>query len=530
MSNGAAQAVEPRESGAGAVPAVSVQGLSVTFGATHAVRDVTIALAPGTWTALVGENGAGKSTLLNVLSGTVEPTEGWIERQGSRVAFRSQLDANRSGLFRWFQEAPVLPDLKVYEAALVGFEGRFVRSGALNRGAMRDLVARHAERVFGSTTLVSASMRDVDHGDAQLLQMVRMLCSADLLDVSAPIFLMDEPTAVLSEGRAEQLLTLLQEERDRGGTIVYVTHRLREVMNQRADVVVMRDGSVTGALHDSDVTEAAMHALMVGRDRTTDYYPESRQRPAAPAVVFRVHLPASMVEPGQQNDIEIHRGEILGLAGVEGAGRETVIAGVLGLEAVSEMTVTVAETTVHRDPRSMLNAGVAVLPVDRSGESLIVEQPIWSNIALPSLSQFRRRVGPVRLPVLDLARAKGAASAVAESLRIKASSFDAPVSTLSGGNQQRVALAKWAMTGMRVLIAVDPTQGVDVGTREQCYAFFRKFCEEGGAILLASNDLPELIGLSHRIVVMRSGMISGRLAHEPDSRVTEHDVIRMMTA
>lgn len=512
---------------------IAGNGLRKHFGGSIALDDVSISVPKGSWIGLVGENGAGKSTLLRILAGVLRPDAGEVRIGGQRRELTSSRDANQLGVFLWSQTGEYVPALSLYENVFLGYHRWFKRRGLLDHRAMRLRAEPHIRMVLGEDVNVNSRMETVGYGHRQLFQMARILACADLLSISTPLLLIDEATAALDEGQSGRLFELLSGLHKSGATIVYVSHRLRELMGTAERIIVMRDGKTTASVSRSDATESTLHSLMVGRERAHNYYLEEVRRPLAGARVLEAMGVSGSSAAGHVDDVSLtmRRGEIVGMAGVEGSGKEVLARLLSGAEKVRSGSVTVSGRAVplRRDnPRAALRRGIGLLPVDRLGESLIAGQSITFNVTLAAGKlprPQRKRTGKL---VLRHAELRQRAGPLVKQMDVSPPNLDLPVEALSGGNQQKVALAKWALADVEVLIAVDPTQGVDVGARQECYRFFRQFCRDGKSVLLVSNDLPELIGLSNRVMVMRNGQVVGEVSCDGTNVITEEMLVGMM--
>ena len=504
--------------------AVSAVGLRKSFGPTEALRGVSVEARYGDITGFVGENGAGKSTLLRLLGGALLPDGGDLFLRGRPVRFRSPYDANLAGIFSTYQDVTVIPEMTVYENVFLGFHGCFGRLGVLDHLAMRRAAAPHIEAVLGTREPLMWPAGRLTHAACQLLQVARALACADLLGTRRPILLLDELTATLHDDDIRRLFSLLLNMKSRAA-ILLVSHRLPEVLELSDRLVVMRDGSIVEKVPSAQtVSESSLHSLMVGRERNADYYLEHAQAPAGQAIVMSVDQ-LSATPWFEDVTFDIRQGEIVGIAGVEGSGKEEVGRCLFGVVPHGTGSVVIQGRRVEpRSPHQMKRFGVGLLPVDRAAESLVVDLPVTANVTLAGLSRFVRRF----LGIIDFPRELTVTRDFVQRLRIKLRSASSLVRELSGGNQQKVALAKWMLLTQPVLIAENPTQGLDVGAKQDVYGILRELSSKGCAVLIISDDLVELIGLCHRLLVMRDGRVSGELECRPDAKPNETDVVRLM--
>jgi rhamnose transport system ATP-binding protein len=472
---------------------VRLQGVSKAFGGVQALRGVSFDLEPGEIHALIGENGAGKSTLVRILTGAHAPDAGVIEIDGRRVERADPVAMRARGIAPMYQQPALFPHLTVAENLAVGHEP----ARAWRRVDWRG----RRERARAMLARVGAEI-DVD-APADMLRMAeqQLVEIARALGADARVILMDEPTAALTDREAERLFTLARDLRSRGIGIVYISHRLDEIAALADRVSVLRDGELVATRRAGDTTRAELIRLMVGRDLRAVF-------PKRTVPIGDVALEAERLgcRAAGVRDVtfQVRAGEILGLAGLVGAGRTELARVLFGINAADQGVVRLRGRAVTvRSPAHATRLGLAYLPEDRRRHGVIPEMSIAANTTLASLRAISRA------GVLDRQRETAVAGAYAKRLAIKARSIDAPVAELSGGNQQKVALARWLATGPRVLILDEPTQGVDVAAKVEIHTHIVDLAAEGLAILLVSSELPEILEMSDRIAVMRGGTIVG---------------------
>jgi ABC-type sugar transport system ATPase subunit len=475
------------------------------FGGARALEDVSLAVAPGTVHAIVGENGAGKSTLGRVLCGILRPDAGEVRLDGVPVRWRDPREALAAGVAMVHQELAVCPDLSVAENIALG---RWPRRGLLvDRAAM----VRRAEELLdeiGARLPVRAPMRSLSVAQEQLVQI------ATALGTGARLLVLDEPTSSLSQAEAERLLELVEDLRGRGTTVVYVSHRLPEVLRLADAVSVLRDGRLVATLPRADASAGALVRLMVGRDLPAAALPG--RAPGAPLLEVQ-----GLSSPGLLQDVsfDVRAGEIVGLAGLVGAGRSELARALFGLDPRARGRVTLGGRPLRLgSPRAALAAGLALLPEDRKRQGLLLGWGARANWSLPRLAAFRRG------PLLDRRREARAAAEALAAADVRGADLEAPVAALSGGNQQKVALAKWLAVGARVLLADEPTRGVDVGAKAAIHMQLRAVADEGRGVLFISSELPELLAVADRVLVLRGGRIVAELARGAG----EEEVLREM--
>jgi ribose transport system ATP-binding protein len=494
--------------------ALALEMLHITkaFPGVRALDDVSFGCARGEVHALCGENGAGKSTLIKVLGGVYAPDAGRIRLDGRDVAFSHPAAARRAGVSIIHQELSLLPYRTVAENVFLGVEpGRF---GMLDRGRMQDEARRLLGRL-GSQIAPDAVAGDLSIAHQQIVEIAKALA------IEARILVMDEPTAALDRVDAARLLDLVRLLSGQGVSIVYISHRMPEIQAVAHRVTVLKDGRtvLTAPLVEAP-TGRLVHA-MVGRDLADFYPPRSVLPPGAPALVVRGGANSRL----NGVDLAVHRGEIVGLAGLEGSGKSALGRAIAGDEPFDSGTIEVHGKMVQlQNPRAAIAAGLGRLSDDRKREGLLMQQSLRDNAALTQRA-FAGALRPPTAPPMSIE----ATDARLRQLDVRATSFDEEARLLSGGNQQRVIIARWLALDPEVLVFSEPTRGVDVAAKAAIYKIMRDLADRGRAILMISSDLPEIVGVSDRIVVMRQGSVAGELpggASEQDvmALAVEHTV------
>jgi ribose transport system ATP-binding protein len=482
-----------------AVPLLEMRGISKRFAGVQALRDVSLVVYPGEVVALLGENGAGKSTLMKVLGGVHIPDGGEIRIDGQPVTIRSVADAIRSGVSFIHQELNVLDNLDIAGNVFLGREP--VRRGPLRLLDAGRMVAETQPYLDRLGLHVSADM-PLDRLSLAQRQIVEV---AKALSLRARILVMDEPTSSLTLTETDRLLDVVRELRTSGVAVVYISHRLDEVHQIADRAVVLRDGRNAGELERSAITHEQMIRLMVGRDLT----PESRTETASEAdrkdvlVLDRIRTARY---PAQEVSLSVRRGEILGLAGLVGAGRTELAQAIFGVTPPRGGVLRLDGEEIRiRSPRDAIARHIYLVPEDRRACGLIVDMTIGENISLPAMDRVST------LGVIGRAREVAMTDDAARRLGVKAPSVDFLARNLSGGNQQKVVLARWLTLGPKVMIFDEPTRGIDVGAKAEIYARMRALADEGVAILMISSDMEEVLKLSDRVAVMHEGRLSGVL-------------------
>jgi ribose transport system ATP-binding protein len=501
--------------------ALSVSGIGKAYPGVQALAGVSFTVHTGQVVGLVGENGAGKSTLLSVINGLVVPDEGTVEVNGVPLRPGQPAEAAARGVSTVYQEQGLIPSLTVYENLFLGRERRFTRAGVPSRRRM----IRSAQRTLDDLSIrvdPRASVGELGFTDRQMVEIAKAFALTEAYDVR-PVILLDEPTSALTEQETETLLGNILAWRDRA-TFVFVSHRLQHVFGVCDRLVILKDGRQIAELAASATDEEALHELIVGRKRDAEYYREARQVPAAPEIVLTVtglgHRTAF-----RDVDLVVRRGEIVGVGGIAGCGKSELARSVAGLDGHVAGTVRLDGEPLRSGAlATAIRRGVAYVPAERQREGIIGGQSVAANLLLPSLPRLRSRGSPFlgRRVSRDLVRRW------LSTLDVRVSRPDVLARTLSGGNQQKVVFAKWLARGVRLLVLDDPGRGLDVGAKEEVYDLLRSLTADGVGVLLVSDNLPELIGLSHRIVVMRDGVVTAELPAPADAKPAEADVVRNM--
>jgi ribose transport system ATP-binding protein len=474
---------------------LEMRHISKSFPGVQALCDVSLTCAAGEVHALVGENGAGKSTLVKILAGAETPDAGQILLDGRVARCVRPHDAQRQGISIIYQEFNLLPELTVLENIYLGRERHLV-PGILDWAAMvRDAEGTLAR--LGIALDVHARVADLSVAQQQMVEIARALSR------QARVVIMDEPSTVLAGHELERLFAMIAALKAQGVAIIYISHRLEEVFRIADRATVLRDGQVMATLNPAETTRAALIRLMVGREVQESERGDGSRGEREP--VLEVH---GLCAEGFLRDISftLHRGEILGVAGLVGAGRTTLARALFGAASVTSGHITVrGRTLVPGDPAAALRAGLALVPEDRKSQGLVLNLSVAQNISLPHLGRLTDG------PLLSHHRQEALVSGAIRDLAIRTPTAAQEVRYLSGGNQQKVVLAKWLVAQPQVLILDEPTRGVDVGAKAEIYAIIRALARHGTAILMISSELPELLRMADRILVMHEGRLTGEV-------------------
>ena len=489
-------------------PVLTADLVSKSFGPIEVLSEVSLELAPGEVHAIIGENGAGKSTLMRVLAGHLQPTKGTLHPDGEPVRFSGPVEAERRGVVLIHQEILLAPDLTVSQNLFLGRET--ARRGFVDDRAMRARAAEALARI-GSRASPDIEVRRLSIADRQLVQIARALL------VPHRVVIFDEPTAVLTPVEAESLFAVIRRLRSEGVATLYISHRLPEVKAISDRVTVLRDGRLVATRVTEGLEPIEMARLMVGRDMSK-LYPEKPATASADVALRaeRVAVPGFVEEAS----FALHRGEILGFGGLVGAGRTELFEGIVGLRRLTGRVEVEGREVRFRDARAALDAGVAYVSEDRKGKGLLLGQPLRPNLTLAALERF------VSGPFIDVSAENRALDAAVRDFDIRARRRDMLAGQLSGGNQQKLLLAKMLLPEPRIVVIDEPTRGVDIGTKEQIYRFIADLAAKGLAVVVISSEMPELIGLCHRVLVMRHGRVVGALEGE---RLTEDEIVFLAT-
>ncbi|WP_308618502.1 sugar ABC transporter ATP-binding protein [uncultured Enterococcus sp.] len=474
---------------------VAMKNISKSFGTNQVLRDVSMEIKSGEIHALMGENGAGKSTLMNILTGLHKKDAGTILIDGQEKIFSGPKEAEEFGISFIHQEMNSWPQMTVLENLFLNNELR-TSFGLLDTKKMRSIALEHF-RDLGISLDLDKDLEELSVGQQQMIEITKSLMT------DAKILIMDEPTAALSDTEIKALFKIIAQLKGQEVAIVYISHRMEEIFQISDEITVMRDGLSIDTSKTSATNVNEVVRKMVGRE-ISDYYPEKTA--GIGEVIFKAeHLTASN---GVFKDISfsVRSGEIVGFSGLMGAGRTEIMRGIFGLDPLSDGSITIEGNAKKiESPAKSIQNGIGFLTEDRKSEGLVLDFSVLDNISLPSIDGF------VKNGVVDKKTEAEFAELLIQRLLIKVQSAEDIVGDLSGGNQQKVVLAKWIGAGPKVLILDEPTRGVDVGAKREIYQLINELAERGVAIIVVSSDLPEVMGVSDRILVIHEGKINGEL-------------------
>jgi ribose transport system ATP-binding protein len=502
-----------------AAPALSMVKIDKRFPGVQALKDVSIEVGRGEVVGLIGENGAGKSTLMKILSGVYQPDSGAILFAGEPTRLANAADANRKGIGMVFQEQSLLTNLTVGENIYLGNEAQFTRYGIVNWKALYAAAERQLEKVKVD---VDPRMRAEDLSFAAR-QMVELAKALTLEEHAAGhlVILLDEPTSVLERVEIEILFARVRALKARA-SFIFISHRLEEVLQLSDRIYVMKDGAVVAELPAADASVTTLHHLMVGRTLQAEYYREPLQKPFREKIYVESDG-LSLANAYRDVSFKLHSGEILGIAGVIGSGREELTRTLAGFAPHDRGRLNVAGREVRlTTPAEAVDCGIGYIPRERRVEGLVLFLSVAANITLADLASL------TSYGLIDAAEERRLAKDWIDRLKIRTPGINTLCLNLSGGNQQKVVLAKWLNAKARILILDHPTRGLDVGAKEDVYELVRAITAEGIAIVLTSDTLEETIGLSHTILVMRDGEITYRTDAQPGHKPGQIDLIGHM--
>ena len=486
-------------------PLLALRGIGKSFLGVRVLDGVDLQVWPGEVHAVVGENGAGKSTLMKVVSGVHQPDEGTVEFAGSPRRFPGPREAQQAGIGIVYQELTLLPERTVAENVYLGREP--LRRGLVDRKAMLARTAALLRSIGEGSLPPDTRVGRLGVAQQQVVEIVKALA------LDARLLIMDEPTAALADHEVEQLYALVRRLQEQGIGVLYVSHRLQEVFDLSSRITVLKDGRAVATVETADTTADQLVRHMVGRELSS-YYPDR----ARPEELGPVRL--TVRDGGNRKlrgiDLRLRAGEVLGIGGLQGSGRSALARALFGAAPLRTGQVTVDDAPVRlRSPRAAMRAGIAYVSEDRKGEGIVAEQSVLDNALLASRAVHPGWAG------------RGARAARVRDLlvavELRAAGEDQEIRYLSGGNQQKVVLARWLALTPRILLFDEPTRGIDVGAKSAIHDLVRQLARDGAAVLMVSSELPELIGMSDRIIVMRDGRIAGELP----AGATEEEVVAL---
>ena len=483
---------------------LQVKNLCKSFGITKAVQNVSFDINKGEVHALIGENGSGKSTLTNMLTGIYTKDSGEFILDGKEIHPKNQVEANNEGISIIVQELGTLDGLTVAENIFLGHEDKFVKYGIKNTNAMNKQ-ANELLKKYGFERIKASDMvDDYNFEDRKLVEIVKATY------FGPKIVVIDETTTALSQEGREELYKHMKRIRAEGNTVIFISHDLPEVLELSDTITILRDGVYIDTVKSADVTEDDLKKLMVGREVTGDYYRADYGEKVSDEVVLSVK---NVTVPGLIKDVnfELHKGEILGFGGLSESGMHEVGKACFGASFDREGKVTLADGTEINDIPTAISHSIAYTSKDRDNESVVMNQSIGENICIPSLDSLSNKAG-----ILSGKKMKEFSNKFAKEMSVKMVNTDQFVSNLSGGNKQKVVLARWIGKDSDILVLDSPTRGIDIKVKQDIYQLMDKMRKNGKSIIMISEEMAELIGMCDRIIIMKDGMISGELERNPE--------------
>lgn len=493
---------------------LEVKAVSKFFGITKALQEVSFNIKKGEIHALIGENGSGKSTLTNSLTGIYQKDSGSFILDGKEVSPKNQVEANNEGISIIVQELGTLDGLTVAENIFLGHEDKFVKFGIKNTNAMNKQATELLKKYGFDRIKASDMIENYNFEDRKLVEIVKATY------FGPKIVVIDETTTALSQEGREELYKHMKRIRSEGNTVIFISHDLPEVLSLSDTITVLRDGVYIDTVSSADMDEEGLKKLMVGREVTGDYYRADYGEPISDEVVMKVK---NVTVPGLISNInfELHKGEILGFGGLSESGMHEVGKACFGASFDRTGSVTLADGTEINNIPTAISHSIAYTSKDRDNESLVMNQSIGDNICLPSLDDLANKAH-----MLSDKKLKEFANTYAAQMSTKMQSVDQFVSDLSGGNKQKVVLARWIGKDSDILVLDSPTRGIDIKVKQDIYQLMDKMRKAGKSIIMISEELMELIGMCDRIIIMKDGQISGELLRSED--MDENSLIAKM--
>ena len=492
-----------------AAPLLRMEGITKHYGGVRALEDVRFECGRGRIHALLGENGAGKSTLIKILAGVVQPDSGSIMLEGQPISFANPAAANASGIACIFQELSLLPDLSVADNIVITNPPK--RFGLIDRSAQRRLAEEALAMVGGEDIHPLAPAGDLPLSRRQMVEIAKALIR------KPKILILDEATSALTAADVAKVFRMLKQLRTEGLAIIYISHRMHEIAELADDCTVYRNGRYVSTFATGTKSDDAIVEMMIGREYSSVFPAMPEKRPDGPCMLRLNNLSWA----GQLNDVnlDVKAGEVVGLGGLDGQGQRQLLLALFGTLIGVTGTVEISGKPVKLSSpgrAKAADAGMALIPEDRKNEGLMLPMSVRDNLSFASIESFSR------FGIVDRKAEEAAIDEMIQLLKIRTDGIDGPVASLSGGNQQKVVIAKWLMTKPRIILLNDPTRGIDVGTKQELYELLRRLAEGGAAILFYSTDYDELIGCCDRVLVFYNGAVVRTLE---GASLTEHNLI-----
>jgi ribose transport system ATP-binding protein len=500
----------------------SAKDIEKHYAATHALKGVELEVNEGEIVGLVGENGAGKSTLLKIIIGAESPSGGTMTMHGAPYAPKNPMDANRNGVGMVFQEQSLIVSLSVGQNIFFGHEKEFRTFGVINWPKLYRRAAEALEEIDIRTINPRKKVSDLNFATRQMIEVAKVINVTKSVNNQKCLILLDEPTSVLSEEEAHNLFTQMRKIAGRGHGVVFISHRLDEVLEIADRIYVYKDGASVGTLHTRDANEAKLYEMMVGRSTSTEYYQTEKQMRPREEVLLDVRN-LGLLGVFKNISFQLHRGEILGICGVIGSGKEEICEVLCGDEKPTSGEIIFKNKKVNfTSPAKGLEKGILMIPKERLAEGIVRTASIENNIALSNLAEL------AVASFVPGSKVRRQAGEWIKHMRIKTIGPRELLIQLSGGNQQKVVFSRALASKCDVLILNHPTRGVDVGAKEEIYATIRGMVADGKAVILLGDTLDECIGMSNRVLVMKDGLVTGDFDASVDKKPSQVDVVSVM--
>ncbi len=498
---------------------LELKNVTKRFGQVVALKDISFHVDVGEVVGLVGENGAGKSTLMKLLNGIHTPTEGQVNIAGAPTLLTGPAHANELGIGMVFQEQSLIPNLTVAENIFLGGEEPFLKWGRIDWSSLASAAAEQLAKV-GLDIDPLMKTEDLGFMHRQMVELAKVLTLEETTQGGICI-LLDEPTSVLEQAEIDVLFGVVRDLKHRAG-IIFVSHRLDEVIEISDRIYVLKDGEMMAELDAETTSPGDVHQLMVGRGESDSYYKSDQRQPFATEKLLSVQ---DISRPGHYSDItfDLHKGEVLALVGVDGCGAEDIMRSIFGFDQpTSGRIICGKDSAGFASPQAAVRGGVGYVPRERKIEGVVEKMSVGENIVLAALKTM------VKGPFLDFRAISDAVPKFIAQMHIKTPNATTLVESLSGGNQQKVVLARWLNTGSKILLLDHPTRGLDIGAKEDVFVYVRNICADGGAVLLIGDTLEEALGLAHTIIVLNDGRETARFDNTTANPPKPIDLIRNM--
>lgn len=500
----------------------SAKDIVKTFAGTRALKGVELDVRPGEIVGLVGENGAGKSTLLKIIIGAQPQTSGTLMMHGAPYEPKNPMDGNKAGVGMVFQEQSLIVNLNVAQNIFFGHEKDFKTAGIINWPKMNKAAAEVLAAVDITSISPTKKVCDLNFATRQMIEIAKVMNVTKQSGSEHCLILLDEPTSVLNEAETQNLFKQMKKITALGHSVIFVSHRLNEILEITDRIYVYKDGTSVGDLDTKDATEAKLYEMMVGKSTTTEYYHLDQQTVPSDDVVLSAD-DLGLHGVFKHVSFQLHKGEVLGLCGVVGSGTEEVCEVLCGDEKPSFGTITLkGKAVTFAAPKNALKEGLLMVPKERLFEGIVSTLPVEENIALSNAGKLAKG------PIVSAKAVRKQAQHWIEALRIKTRGPQELMMQLSGGNQQKVVFSRALASGADVVILNHPTRGVDVGAKAEIYALIRDMTNEGKAVIVLGDTLDECIGLASRLLVMKDGLLTGEFQAPADNKPSQVDVVSLM--